>query len=440
MSYDIGKTLAQQKKSKSALNIFLEILKINPKDLKTNFQIGKIYFELNNLKKSISYFEKCNDIQPNNLNILTNLAITYQYLGKIEKSKKIYLKIISIDPKNIKSYFGLYFLNIKNITFKFYQNLEKFINEKKISLNEKCMINFIFSKFEKKDNNLQKEIEYLKNYHNLCYEANIQFNEQSDFYYNKIISNHYNKIEFKENYETNTTFNELNHIFIIGLPRSGSTLVETIISHNETDIISVGELHGINTSILKQIGKVIYDKDFKFENFKVCIDRKVFQESLIERYDNFEKKLYLDKSLENFFNIEIILEFFPNAKFLHTHRNINDAIIAIYQSMLPELSWSHKIETIKNYVNIYQTVMNYFKKKYPDKILDIKLENLTDNKEYETKRILNFCKIKFNENYLDFSKNEKLYNKTNSFLQVREKINIYDDKKYKPYYFLLDKI
>ena len=108
--------------------------------------------------------------------------------------------------------------------------------------------------------------------------------------------------------------------------------------------------------------------------------------------------------------------------------------------MLPELSWSHKIETIKNYVNIYQTVMNYFKKKYPDKILDIKLENLTDNKEYETKRILNFCKMKFNENYLDFNKNEKLYNKTNSFLQVREKINIYDDKKYKPYYFLLDKI
>ena len=62
MSYDIGKTLAQQKKSKSALNIFLEILKINPKDLKTNFQIGKIYFELNILK-SISYFEKCNDIE-----------------------------------------------------------------------------------------------------------------------------------------------------------------------------------------------------------------------------------------------------------------------------------------------------------------------------------------------------------------------------------------
>ena len=48
--------------------------------------------------------------------------------------------------------------------------------------------------------------------------------------------------------------------------------------------------------------------------------------------------------------------------------------------------------------------------------------------------------MKFNENYLDFNKNEKLYNKTNSFLQVREKINIYDDKKYKPYYFLLDKI
>ena len=49
---------------------------------------------------------------------------------------------------------------------------------------------------------------------------------------------------------------------------------------------------------------------------------------------------------QNFFNIEIILKFFPNAKFIHTYRSTNDAIIGIYQTMLPELSWSHKIQDI----------------------------------------------------------------------------------------------
>ena len=64
---------------------------------------------------------------------------------------------------------------------------------------------------------------------------------------------------------------------------------------------------------------------------------------------------------------------------------------------------------------------------------------LTNQKESETRKILEFCKIKYNENYLDFEKNDKLYNKTNSFLQVRKKIKNYEINKYKSYYYLLEK-
>ena len=163
----------------------------------------------------------------------------------------------------------------------------------------------------------------------------------------------FNQIIFHDKFEIIPEFNNSNHIFIIGLPRSGSSLVETIITHNEPNITSVGEFHGINTSILDQIGKAIYSKNFDHKNFKLSINQKKFQDSLLEKYDNFENKFYLDKSLENFFNIEIILKFFPNAKFIHTHRNINDAIIGIYQTMLPELSWSHRIKDITDYIDIY---------------------------------------------------------------------------------------
>jgi hypothetical protein len=216
-------------------------------------------------------------------------------------------------------------------------------------------------------------------------------------------------------------------------------LVETIISHNESNINSVGEFHGINRSIFEQIGKIIYQKNFDFKKYKLTIDRKKFQAAIIEKYDNFEKKIYLDKSLENFFNLEIILQFFPNAKFIHTYRNFNDAVIGIYQTMLPELSWSHKIQDIIDYINIYNKIINYFKNKYPDKILDVELSKLSNQKEVETKKILNFCNIKYNDDYLNFDKNNKLFNKTYSFLQVRNKIKEYEDNKYKPYFHLIDK-
>ena len=171
--------------------------------------------------------------------------------------------------------------------------------------------------------------------------------------------------------------------------------------------------------------------------FQLTINKKQFQESILQKYNNFEKKIYLDKSLENFFNIEIILNFFPNAKFIHTFRNLNDAIIGIFQTMLPELSWSHTISDIYDYIKVYKNTINYFKKKYPSKIIDVNLEELSNKKEFEVKRILKFCNIEVNKNFLDFDKNQKLFNKTNSFLQVRNKIKMYEDKKYHSYYHLL---
>ena len=107
--------------------------------------------------------------------------------------------------------------------------------------------------------------------------------------------------------------------------------------------------------------------------------------------------------------------------------------------MLPELSWSHHIQDIIDYINIYNKTINYFKKKYPNKIIDVELNKLSNYKEKETERILEFCDIKFDNNYLDFDKNNKLFNKTNSFLQVKNKIIKYDNSKYKPYFYLLNK-
>ena len=61
---------------------------------------------------------------------------------------------------------------------------------------------------------------------------NVNFNNQSDFYYKKIISNQFDNIKFEDDFERIDEFNNEKHLFIIGLPRSGSSLVETLISHN----------------------------------------------------------------------------------------------------------------------------------------------------------------------------------------------------------------
>ena len=295
MSYELGKLLIKKKQYNQAFSIFKNILKEKPNDLRANFQIGKINYELNDLNQSIFYFKKCNQMQANTPSILFNLALALQGIGKINEAKKQYLKLISINPKDIKSYYGLFVLDITNINSTLYKKLQCLISNDKISLFEKSLINFIFSKIEKKNGNLDNEINFLKISHQQCYNSNSKFNNQSDFYYKNVIANFFNKIKFKENFKEVENFNKNTHIFIIGLPRSGSTLVETILSHNSKSIVSVGEFHGINTSILDQISKSIFSQNFKYKDYQLVIDRKVFQNSLIEKYCNFEKSIYLDK-------------------------------------------------------------------------------------------------------------------------------------------------
>ena len=438
MSLELGKQLVQKKQYKKAFVVIQNLLKKSPSDFRNNFLAGQMYYRLNQLEKSHIFFKKCEEIQPNTPSVIFNLALILQAQGKIENAKEKYLNLISINKNDVKSYYGLFILDNSNINNKHRETLKNLNNEVNTPLFEKSIINFMFSKFEKKKGNLKKEIEFLKIAHALCYDSNKSYNNQSDFYYKNIIPNKFNKIYFKDDFIELKDFNDLNHIFIIGLPRSGSTLIETIISHNAKKIHSVGEFHAINSSILDQIGSIIFSKDFNLKDYKLTLNKQKFQESIINKYYNFEKKIYLDKSLENFFNIELILTFFPNAKLIHTYRNTNDAIIGIYQTMLNELSWSHKIEDIKNYVSNYNYIINYFKARYPHKIIDVELSNFTDNKETETKRILEFCNIEVTNDILNFEKNTELFNKTNSFLQVRKKIEKYNDKKYQPYYYLLD--
>lgn len=427
----------QKGEFQKALNLLEIGKKKESNNAALNYYFGKVYFQLNDHKKSLFYFRKCNQINPRNPKILYNLAQVLQGQGKIDEAKKIYEKLIKENSKDIKSYYGLFNLGLKNINDDYAIKLEKLSNDKDIKLFDKCFINFILSKLKKKENKLNEELELLKLAHQQCFNAHSNYNNQSEFYYNEIITKHYNKIKFEDDTNKIKLFDKSKPIFIVGLPRSGSTLIESLITQSSNNVNSFGELHAINMSIFDCIAADIYSKNFKLENFNLIINRTTFKNSLQERYGDLENKNFIDKSLENFLNIEIILEFFPNAKILHSFRNFNDAIISIYQKMMPDLSWSHTIEGIINYANNYKNIINYFKKKYPYNILDVNLEELSTNKETETKKIFNFCELNWNKEIFNFNKKNNLFTKTNSFLQVRDKIEKYNYGQYEPYYHLL---
>ena len=440
MSINLGKKFLSQKNFKDAEEVFLHLNK-NNNNFEINYNLGVVNFELKKIKESLKYFEKCKKIDPRSLNTYLKIAYLEQVTGDIEKSLLTYLKVLDINIKDIRAYYGIFTLNPKFLKKSHFEVIKQINESPKANALEKFLSEFLISKKEKSEGNIDKELIFLNNAHNLCFDFKKEYNLQSQKYYSQVILEHYNQTNFMNNDKNAHLFDDISPIFIIGLPRSGSTLIEAIITSSEEKTPSFGESSFINMGIINQLSYKILSNieskktfDFKVNEFKDFINKKYSQFSLIGS----KTKNFVDKSLENFFNIEFILTIFPKARFLHCHRNLKDSIVGIYQSLLPDISWTHNIENIISYIDNYKNIMDYFKKKYPDKIFDISLEYLTNNKEEVSKDIFNFCNIKWNSYVLEYYKRVDLDIRTTSNIQIRNEITSYDSNKYSQYYNLFE--
>ena len=295
MEIETGRKLIKERNFKDAEKYFLNLLNKGNKDINVFFFLGLIYSELSNIKKSVFYYNKCLKQSPNSINVLLNLAYVYQSFGKIDYAKKIYIKIIFLNKSTIRAYYGLFTLNPNFLNNEHYSNIFEVIKNDKLSFYEKGLANFLLSKIEKEKKNYKLEIEYLKNFHLNSFKENHQSNIESQIYYNNIIPNFFNKIQFN-NFDISLNFKSISPIFIVGLPRSGSTLVEAIITSGVNNIKSFGESAIFNMAIINQLEKKIFQKNFNYDEYKLNIDYVLFQNFVTSKYNqlcNFKKKILI---------------------------------------------------------------------------------------------------------------------------------------------------
>ena len=441
MDLATGQNLIKQKKFPQALKLFEYLVKLDPNNQDLNFYLGRICSELYDFKNGIKFYKKYLEFNNNSVPCLLNLAILFLNIGDKKNSEQYFKKIIKINNNYVYAYYGLFSLSQKLLRDKDFNHLEKVLKSRKTNLKDKSIINFLLSKKERKNKNVERELDFLHDYHKQSFDSNILYNKQSQFYYENVLKNFYNKINLTN---LSKKYHDIKPIFIIGLPRSGSTLIESLLSSGEIKLRTYGECNYFNMAIFDQIKNKIFTKEFTINKSVIDIDLNSIEVSIQDRYGISNKQdnnlLFLDKSLENIFNIEIILKIFPNAKFIHTKRNIKDAILSIYFSMLPELSWTLSLEKINNYVSNYQETIFYFKKKFPNKIFEVDLDEFTSNVVKSSKDLFKFCDLNWHEKVLNFYKRKDLFSKTISSSQIRQEISQKHKSSYNKYYFLLDKV
>ena len=138
---------------------------------------------------------------------------------------------------------------------------------------------------------------------------------------------------------------------------------------------------------------------------------------------NISESIITDKMPINFENIGFILNAFPEAKIIHLKRDSMAICWSIYQHYFPNegLGFAYNMQDLAKFYNSYTEIMAFWHDLFPNQIYDISYEDLTTNQEEETRKLLNYCDLDWDENCLNFHSNKRTV-KTASSLQVREKM------------------
>lgn len=383
-------------------------------------------------KTAISFLERAIAINPNFAPVQHNTAGIYRALGDMQKAEASYRKAIRLKADYAEAYQGL----AEIVKFKAKDPLFKIIDEQ---LDQKTEANiaryFHFT--------LGKMYDDCADYDSAFKHINLA-NQLSEFswpqkkyeLYQKAIQENYSKTYFQQ--RTRSGLDSKIPVFIVGLPRSGSTLVEQILSsHSAT--FAVGEITDIpniadqlKTLINSELDYPYCVKDLREEACK-GLGRAYLKRIMQIEGANPQASRCIDKNLSNFNHLGLISDLLPNAFIIHIQRHPLDCCISSYfQNFSRGVNWSFRLESIISFYKGYHAMMKHWQEVLPMNILNIRYEELVSEPKIQSKKIIRFCELPWEESCLEFHKHERPV-KTASVWQVRQPIYQHAKARWKRY-------
>jgi len=378
--------------------------------------LGNVLNEYGRVEAAIKCFEKAIAVKPDYAKAYFNLAIAHKDLGNKEAYLNSIEKTVSIKPEWGDAH--LHLSRVKNYKKNDPQLavMHSFLSSNSLSVIDRIGFNFALAHAYEKLENYDEQFKFLN-------EANRLRKEETKYFIDKdqqLFSRIKDSFKFPPSAvkKSSCKSTSIRPIFILGMPRSGTSLVHQIIdSHHE--VHGAGELNKLNKCVIPLLKE--------FDN----VDKKMLSESdlisIREQYLdvlsslNVSQNIIIDKMPLNFRYVGFILTAFPEAKILHMNRNPMATCWSIYKYYFNGNSYSYNQNDLAEYYQLYKDLMGFWSKLFPNKIYDVCYEDLTTNQEVETRKLLKYCELEWDENCLNFHTNKTAV-KTTSAIQVRQKI------------------
>lgn len=390
---------------------------------------ARIYAELalllNKLKQysaAENHYQKAIELTPKDAQLYFNLASIQRYRGDFQQAEVNLNKTIQLNPKDYEAYWlrsSLRKYSALNNHVEELKNLVKDGIKEPVGQAQVCYA-------------LAKELEDLQSYpQSFQYlnqgakarRNNIKYDPNTDLQIINKITQVYDSAFF-ENQPAG--FENDDAIFVLGLPRTGSTLVERIIS-SHSDVYSAGELNDFAIQMMKQCKKIKSDLPrSRTEIVKMssqidfsCLGQEYIQ-SASPKSDLHMK--FIDKLPLNSLNVGLIHLALPKAKIIHVERHPMDTCFAIYKQLFTKgYPFSYDLAELANYYIAHHQLMQHWKKILPDLIYTIRYEDLVNNLEYEAKNLIQYCGLNWQQRCGLYHQNESPAI-TASAAQVRQPI------------------
>ncbi len=380
---------------------------------------GSILAKMHDHKGAIKSYEEALTIEPDHIGSNMGLGNTLKTVGRYKESVAAYKKCIQIQPLFAEAYWSL--ANLK--TYKFdaseIKQMEEILKNDQMPNSSKAYFHIALANAKEKREKYDEAWYHFETGNNFRREEEIYDSVQTQVIHDRLIEV-FDKELVKSKKGKGCQSNA--PILIVGLPRSGSTLIEQILaSHTEVEgTKELPDLPLLTRKLTKSRPRgVQYPEAVKDMSAEELVAYGEDYLKTTKRYRS-NKPFFIDKMPNNFANIGFLKMILPNAKIINAQRNPLDSSVSSYKQLFYiGQSWSYDLFEIGEYYLEYQRMMDHWHELFPGEILDLKYEALINNQEPETKKLLKYCGLEWQDTCLEFYKTKRSIN-TASSEQVRQ--------------------
>jgi Flp pilus assembly protein TadD len=405
-----------------------------PRDVAVLVVAGSILNQIEDVNRAKEIFLKARELEPDNTSVLFNLATSLRFLGELEEAGEIIERVIRSSPDNHQSVLFRADLRRQTPDNNHIEDLESRITRGARDWKGEMNLYYALAKEAEDVGDYQKSFRALDTGSRIR-RGHLEYHVDRDV---AVLDDIRRCYADSESCTRGEGFRDEQPIFIVGMPRTGTTLAERILA-GHSRVTSAGELHDFSSELVKEIQRHSQGKPVAKDRI-VQASLQVDFARVGRNYANAARQAvgpaspqFIDKLPFNFLYCGLIHRALPNARIIHMVRDPMDTCYAVYKTLFGQAyPFSYDLDELATYYISYRKLMAHWHRVMPGLILDVAYENVVADPEQQARRLIAHCGLDWEPGCLEFHKS-KAASTTASAVQVRQPVYTTSVQKWRHY-------